>query len=152
MRGGAPLLIEVLRQVKGATPEELRDPVYEFAIGASETRVQVPGPIILLQAKAANLCEIKQTGRQDARHVLILVRVLPAYLADLCSAARAGRVEERVLIDALEQLLRILCSKHGRKVCADLQINPQNLFAELNPARLPRPKIFLVKRLPKALG
>lgn len=147
---GAPLLIEVLRHIKGATNEELRDPVYEFAIGASETRVLVPGPIILLQAKATNLCEIKQTGRQDARHVLILVRLLPAYLDDLCNAVTAGRVEERVLINALEQLLRILLSKHGRKVCADLKIDPQGLFSELNPARLPKLERFLMKRLPKA--
>lgn len=149
---GTPLLIEVLRNIRGATNEELREPVYEFAIGDDGARVQVPGPIVLLQAKVANFCEIKQAGRQDGRHVLILARVLPAYLDDLRDAVVAGRVEERVLIDYLEKLLRVLLSKHGRKACADLRIDPQSQFSNLNPARMPKLKNFLAKRLPKTLG
>jgi hypothetical protein len=149
---GAPLLIEVLRNIKGATNEELRETVYEFAIGAEGTRVQVPGPIVLLQAKVANFCEIKQAGRQDARHVLILARVLPAYLDDLSDAVASARMEERVFIGYLEKLLRVLRSKHGWQAFGDLRIDRRDIFSELAPTNLPKLKNFMTKRLPKALG
>ena len=76
---GRPLLIEVLRFVHGVPNEELREPAYTVALG--KTQVQVPSPIALLQAKIANVADLAQTGRQDARHVLIpdvlrLIRVL----------------------------------------------------------------------------
>ena len=89
---GAPMLIEVLRYVHGASNEELQEPAYLFALGETQVRVQVPGPIALLRAKVANLVDLKQTGRQDGRHVLILERVLPAYLGDLRVSAREGRM------------------------------------------------------------
>jgi hypothetical protein len=141
---GAPLLIEVLRYVKGATNEELRHPAYEFVIGESQVRVQAPGPIALLQAKAANLAEIRPAGRQDARHVLILARVLPTYLHDLRASAAAGRMEER-------KLLAVVVSDHGRKACAVLKIDPRSLFAQLDSSGLSKMKTFLEKRMPRVL-
>ena len=148
---GAPLLIEVLRYVKGATNEELRHPAYEFVIGESQVRVQAPGPIALLQAKAANLAEIRPAGRQDARHVLILARVLPTYLHDLRASAAAGRMEERKLLEFLERLLAVVVSDHGRKACAVLKIDPRSLFAQLDSSGLSKMKTFLEKRMPRVL-
>jgi hypothetical protein len=148
---GLPLLVEVLRYVHGVSDEELRDPVYTLAIGESQVRVQVPGPIALLQAKIANVAGLQQTGRQDARHVLILARLLPAYLEDLRRAAAEGRMEERKLIDLLERLLAVVRSDQGRKVLGQLQITPNALFAGLKAEKLPKLKTFLEKRLPRAL-
>jgi hypothetical protein len=145
---GAPLLIEVLRYVRGATNEELRDPVYEFAIGRGGTRVRVPGPIALLQAKIANLAELPQAGRQDARHILILLRVLPGYLGDLRESAAQAKLAERKLVEYLEKLLKILASKRGRKACTDVAVEPREVFAGLNPKGLPKLKRFLEERLP----
>jgi hypothetical protein len=148
---GAPLLVEVLRSVRGATNEQLREPVYQFALGGQQVRVDVPGPIALLQAKLANLVELNQTGRQDGRHILILARVLPAYLEDLVSAVRQGRTVERKLVDLLEQLLAVLASPHGRKACAGLELNPSQFFAQVTAGGLPKISSFLTKRLPRAL-
>src|ERR1700679_2694865 len=111
---GLPLLVEVLRYVHGVTNAELRDPVYTLALG--ETHVQVPSPIALLQAKIANVADITQTGRQDARHVVILAQVLPAYLEDLQKAVVEGRMEERKLIEFLERLLAVVTTEKSRKV------------------------------------
>ena len=149
---GAPLLIEVLRYIRGATNEELRDPVYLFALGEKAVQVQAPGPIALLRAKIANLIEIKQTGRQDARHVLILVRALPRYLADLQASVRDKAMTERKLVDYLELLLATFTSKGGRKVCADLVIDPGQVFKGLSAEGMPRVEAFLTKRLPEALS
>ncbi|MBA4136607.1 MAG: hypothetical protein C0518_04750 [Opitutus sp.] len=146
---GSPLLIEVLRYVRGASNEELSDPAYEFAIGENLVRVRVPGPIALLQAKVANLAEIQQTGRQDARHILILARILPAYLASLCESAGAKRMEERKVIDLLERLLAVVISRHGRKAWAQLQIAPKDFFRSLPHADLPKVRVFLENRLPR---
>lgn len=148
---GAPLLIEVLRNVKGATNAELRDPAYEFVIGENQAHVQAPGPIALLQAKIANLAELKQAGRQDGRHVVILARVMPTYLEDLRASAATGRMDDRKLLDFLEHILAVVTSANGRKVCANLKIEPRKFFGGLNPDGLPKLQAFLEKRLPRAL-
>lgn len=87
-----------------------------MAIGAKRVRVQVPTPIALLKAKIANVADIKQDGRQDARHVVILVQLMPALLADLVSATIQGRVAERDLVDRPEFLLASRCGpRSGRQ-------------------------------------
>ncbi len=146
---GQPLLIEVLRYVHGVTNEELTDPIYTMAIGAGGVRVQVPGPIVLLKAKMANLGDLPQAGRQDSRHVAILARLLPAYLEDLQKAAREGRMEERKLIGFLEQLLTVVTSKNGKKAFAQLHIEPHALLAGLKAGKLPKLQAFIEKRLPR---
>lgn len=149
---GAPLLIEVLRYVNGASNEELRQPAYEFALGEDQVRVQAPGPIALLQAKIANLAGINQHGRQDGRHVVILARIMPAYLEDLRALVEKGGLDERQLIEFLERLLAAVTSPPGRKACADLRFTPLDLFAELKSAGLPKLRAFLERRLPRVLA
>lgn len=146
---GQPLLVEVLRHVHGVSQEELREPVYTMALGT--TRVRVPGPIALLQAKIANVADIAQSGRQDSRHVMILARLIPAYLADLQTAAAGARVEERKLIQFLERLLAVATSRAARKVLDGLALDPKQLFEGLGDARLPKLNAFVAKRLPRAL-
>ncbi|HXC01222.1 MAG TPA: hypothetical protein VNU49_01135 [Opitutaceae bacterium] len=147
---GLPLLIEVLRYVHGISNEELREPVYTIAVGG--THVQVPSPIALLQAKIANVADIAQAGRQDARHVAILAQVLPAYIEDLQLAATEGRMEERKLINFLERLLTVVTAKKSLHVFSQLKINPRTLFATLKAEKLPKLQAFLEKRLPRAFS
>jgi hypothetical protein len=147
---GSPLLIEVLRYVHGASNDALRASAYTLAIGERQVRVQVPGPIALLQAKIANVADLKQSGRQDSRHVLILARLMPDYLADLCRAAVEGRLEERTLIDFLEQLLAVVNSAKGRTVLRRLAVDARGFFNGLNEAKLAKLQAFLGKRMPRA--
>lgn len=149
---GAPMLLEVLRHVKGASNDELRQPAYRFGIGEPPTIVQAPGPIVLLQAKVANLAEIDQRDRRDGRHILILNRLMPSYLSTLRDSTAGGRLDEHKLIEFLEQLLKIILSVHGRNACADLVIDPQSFFTGLNPEGLPKLQAFLEKRLPRVLS
>lgn len=147
--GGQPLLVEVLRCVHGVSNEELRTPLYTMALG--ETRVRVPGPIALLKAKIANVAEISQTGRQDSRHVVILARLMPAYLQDLQTAAAEGRLDERKLIDFLEQLLGVITTKSAARIFAQLRLDSRGLFEGLGHETLPKLHTFLTKRLPRVL-
>jgi len=149
---GAPMLIEVLRYVKGASNEALRHPAYSFSIGQPPVIVRAPGPIVLLQAKVANLAELNQRDRQDGRHILILNRLMPSYLAALRDSAVGGRLDERKLIGFLEQLRKIILSAHGREACTDLAIEPRSFFAGLDPTDLPKLQSFLEKRLPRTLS
>lgn len=146
---GQLLLIEVLRYVHGVTNAELREPVYTIALG--ETRVRVPGPIALLQAKIANVAEIAQAGRQDARHVVILARLMPAYLTDLRTAAAEGRMEERKLLEFLERLLAVVATKPARHVFGQLRLDARQLFHGLEHEKLTKLTAFLQKRLPRVL-
>lgn len=148
---GRPLLIEVLRYIHGVSDRELREPSYTLAIGAGQIQVQVPGPIALLQAKIANVADLKQTGRQDARHVLILARLMPGYLADLQKAAAEGRLEERKLMVLMERLLVVVTAEKARRVFGQLQLLPRGLFAQLHAGKLQKLQAFLGKRLPRAL-
>jgi hypothetical protein len=146
---GLPLLIEVLRYVHGVDNEDLRAPVYTVAVG--ETRVQVPGPIALLQAKLANVADSAQAGRQDGRHVAILFRLLPAYLDDLQKTVIEGRMEEGKFLEFLERLLAIVSEKKSAKIITDMQLDSRVLFAELGDKRLSKLNSFLRKRLPRRM-
>lgn len=144
---GLSLLIEVLRYVHGVSNAELREPVYTVAVG--ETHVQVPSPIALLQAKIANVADLAQTGRQDARHVVILAQVLPAYLEDLQKAVVEGRMEERKFIEFLERLLAVVAAERARKVFKELQLDARQLFAGLGHEKLSKLRGFIDKRMPR---
>lgn len=148
---GLPLLVEVLRYVNGVKNEELRETIYEFAVGEKPVTLRVPGPIVLLKAKISNMADIKQTGRQDARHVEILSRVLPAHLGDLQNAAISGRITERKLLDSVEQLVAIVTDRTAQRVLLALSLNPAGFFSELNGEHLPKLKRFLDKRFPRIL-
>lgn len=145
---GHPLLVEVLRYVHGISNKDLRAPVYTVALG--RIHVQVPGPIALLQAKIANVADIAQSGRQDARHVLILAQLLPAYLLDLQRTTLEGSMQERQMIDYFERLLGVVTTVKARKVLASLKIDPATLFVGLGDKKLPKLTAFLKKRLPRA--
>jgi hypothetical protein len=146
---GLPLLIEVLRSVHGVSNAELRDPAYTLAAG--ETHVQVPGPIALLQAKIANVADIAQTGRRDARHVAILAQVLPAYLEDLEKAVIEGRMGERKLLEFLERLLAVVTAGKARKALKELKLDARQFFAAPGHENLPKLRSFIEKRLPRVI-
>lgn len=145
---GEPLLVEVLRYVHGVSNEELRAPLYTMAL--DETRVRVPGPIALLKAKIANVAEIAQTGCQDARHVVILARLMPAYLLELQAAAAEGRMDERRLIELLERLLSEITTTPATRVLTQLRLDSKQFFEGLGHEKLTKLGAFLTKRLPRA--
>jgi len=149
---GMPLPVEVLRHIHGVTNDELRETVYTIVLAEGRVRVQVPGPIALLQAKIANVADLAQAERQDARHVRILAQIMPAYLTNVEASVAHGRMEERTLVDLLERLLSVVTDPKARKVLAELKISRQLLFAELQAKQQPKVQAFIAKRLPRALG
>jgi hypothetical protein len=147
---GQPLAIEVLSHVHGITNEELCQPTYTMLIG-NDMRVLVPGPIALLQCKMANVADLNQDTRQDSRHVRILARLMPAYLADLHESVAAGRINERGMLDLLERLLAAIITRKARKTLQNLEISGLEMFAELEARPASKLHSFLTRRIPRAL-
>ena len=87
----------------------------------------------------------------DARHVLILAQVIPAYLEDLQQAAVEGRMEERKLIEFLERLLVVITTEKARKIFKELQLDARSIFAGLGHEKLLKLKAFIDKRMPHKL-
>ena len=146
---GQPLLIEVLRYVHGVTNDELQHPSFIVDLGAAQVRL--PSPIALLQAKAANVADLPQADRQDARHVQILARIMPAYLAEVQAATLQGDIQERALITVLERLLSLVSQPKVKKVLTQLEIPVKALFDGIGHPELKKLQSFLNKRLPRAL-
>ena len=149
-RLGQPLPVEVLTHVYGIKNEELREPYYSMSLGDSDTIVQVPGPVALLKAKIANVSDIPQKGRQDKRHVQILLRILPGYLREVCSSSKNSKIKERKLLNSLENLLGIITSDKGKKVLASLNADCKAIFSELNADKGSKIDSFMKKRLTRA--
>lgn len=128
---GEKLPVEILSSIHGIKNEELENPQYTMVLGESEIVVKVPGPIALLKSKIANAVDINQTGRQDERHVSILARLMPAYLADLQASLNAGGIKEREMIDLMENLHKIITTAKAVKLFAKLNISSGQIFLEL---------------------
>lgn len=148
---GQPLAVEVLSCVHGITNEQLCHPDYTIGIGESGVMAHVPGPIALLQAKIANAADFSQAGRQDNRHVRILAKLMPAYLADIQNSVADGRIKERDMLNLLEHLLDTVSSPKAHRVLNDLEICATTMFSELKTIQSSRLHSFMTKRLVRVL-
>jgi hypothetical protein len=148
---GKPIPIEVLTHVHGIKNEELQAPTYSMSIGDSTTTVQVPGPVALLKAKIANTADIPQEGRQDKRHVQILMCLLPAYLDDVYSSVQNFTIKERDFLNLLEKLIEVMTSDKGKRVLGESNADPRAVFDGLNPEIGTKTHSFIKKRLPKII-
>lgn len=118
--GGVERKIDVLRDVVGLGHKEL-------SADAIELELEVDGqwlvcrviPLLaLFQAKVANLARLDQTGRNDRKHVSILLLVVREYLAELIRATEAGELEPRGATVPLEEVLKVVISPDGVKCSA----------------------------------
>lgn len=141
----------MLSHVHGIGNDELREWLNTVEVGDTGVRVQIPGPISLLQAKVANVADLSQGNRQDERHVRILAALMPAYLVDLHSTVEHGRLTEKRMLSALERLLAVVTSTSGKTVMDRLGIAPSAMFAELKSSHESKVYAFLTKRLPRML-
>ncbi len=154
--GGVDRKIDVLRDVVGLGRKELSaDAVeLEFEADGQWLTCRVLPLLTLFQAKVANLAKLDQTGRNDRKHVSILLLVVREYLAELIRAAESGELEPRGATVPLEQALKIVNSADGVKCAAVHGIGfdaiwPRDGLAETTKAPLQN---FRKHRLPPLLG
>ncbi|WP_367874356.1 hypothetical protein [Luteolibacter sp. Populi] len=115
--GGIERKIDVLRDVVGLSIKELAAEAIEleFEADGEWLTCRVLPLLLLFQAKVANLAKLDQTGRNDRKHVSILLLVVREYLAELIRAAESGELEPRGATVPLEQALKIVNSPDGVK-------------------------------------
>ncbi len=145
------IIIEVLDSIYGITNDTLNKHIYTLSIENSDILVQVPSPIALLKAKIANISDLSQKNRQDKKHVQVLAKLMPGYLASLQKSVNNGRIKEREMLDLLEFLLTIITTKKGVKVFEVLHINRNDLFLKINKKTSSKIVSFITKRLPRIL-
>lgn len=125
------VVIEVLRWINGVSEDELMKASSTIGVGPKKIPVRVPSPVHLLKAKLANLATIPQKGRQDARHVLILFRLIPAYLEQLLDSVSAEVRTEREVVNLLGELLEIVTTDKNSEILEALKLTPKSLFRGL---------------------
>jgi len=148
----SPMIIEVLRWVNGVSEDELEADSVIFKIGKGKVPVKVPSPVTLLKAKLANLDGIKQQGRQDAKHVRILIKLLPSYLCDIAETVRSGKRTERDIVNILDRLLTLVSGEVGERIFAELNLSAVDLFQDLPDDGLPKVAAFKKHQLSRRLS
>lgn len=150
--GGKDLKIDVLKDVFGLGPEELKiqAPVIEVEDRDETFSARVIPPVILLQAKIANAARLDQTGRNDIRHVRLMLHVIRAYLSELIEATESGLIDSRIAIIQLELARTVIASRDALKCSASHGIGFTGIWPRelLNAAQDSRLRNFVMHRLP----
>lgn len=135
---GRRLLVEVLHRVHGLDTQDLKAAEY---VGHGGVTYRVLDPIVMLKAKAANVRDFDQTGRQDRVHLNLLARCVPLYLREVHRiAAEAG--DPAAEKQALRTVSRAFSTLQTPKVAQTLRaegIDPASLIpAGLKESKLAR--------------
>jgi hypothetical protein len=104
--------IEVLRDVKGLTRDELADAI-QVTVG--NLVVHLLAPIKVLKAKICNVVTLDQTERNDVNHVQIMILCVREFILDLLANAADGQISQRDVVDLLEELREIVRSPDAAK-------------------------------------
>lgn len=115
--GGKELKIDVLRNVFGLGPKDLKfaTPLVEVTDDVGSFRARVVLPLILLQAKIANLAKLDQVDRNDFKHVKLMVLVVQAYLTEFIEATESGALDSRGAVIQLELARKVIASPEAIK-------------------------------------
>jgi hypothetical protein len=150
--GGRNLKIDVLKDVFGLGPKDLavQAPIIEVEDREGAFSARVIAPVVLLQAKIANAARLDQTGRNDLKHVELMLLVIRAYLSELTEATEAGLIDSRIAVIQLEFARTIIASPDAVKcstshgICFN-GIWPRELLDAAQDSRL---RNFVKHRLP----
>jgi hypothetical protein len=91
---------------------------------------RVPLPHLVLKAKLANAALLEQNGRQDIKHVRMLILCVAAFIRDLLKNHESGAIQERSVINLLEEVREIVDSVNGRKVSELSKISLFNVWPQ----------------------
>jgi hypothetical protein len=108
--GGGFLRVEVLHTVKGLDAQDLGKTM-EVDVGQVAARVLMPH--LVLKAKIENSESIPQDGRNDVKHVHMMILCVRAFIREFAGYVGEGRASERALINVLEETLVISTSRQA---------------------------------------
>ncbi len=124
--GEEKLTVDLMTCIYGIPMHEI-DRILKRAQTIDE--IIVIDPIYLFKAKCSNFVGLPQGGRQDGKHVEMLLCILPAYFRTLLDAADSQEITDRQLIQELK-FLRDLCKKDGsvKKVLHEKDLTTADLL------------------------
>jgi hypothetical protein len=112
---GGFLRVEVLHTVLGLNKKDLGRTMnieVEGIVG------RVPFPHLVLKAKIANSALIQQDGRQDVKHVRMMLICTRAFVTELLEQCQSGKLSERAAINLLDEIREIISSAEATKAAA----------------------------------
>jgi hypothetical protein len=129
--GGVKSNIEIVRRVPGVSATAIDSLAIEAE--CSGRQIRVLDPISLLAGKLELTLTIAQTNRRDAEHVRILIHSVRGFLRELLAGVHSGDLPVKGWLGAVNRILKLAKSAHGRKVAKRLDLDWQEA--------LPRPEI-----------
>lgn len=108
---GDELIIEVLHTVKGLNFKELGRTI---DLQADDVFGRVLMPHLVLKAKIENAVTIDQTGRNDIKHVNMMILGVRAFIAEISAQVAEGDFSERTLVNFLGEIWEIVTSSQAR--------------------------------------
>lgn len=100
-------IVELLHIVKGLSFEDLKRHI-DITVGGMSARVLLPQ--LVLKAKIENAATIDQEGRNDLKHVAMMIRCNHAFIGELLDFARKELVTQRQVVNVLEEVRSIILS------------------------------------------
>lgn len=110
--GGGVLSVEVLHTVKGLNSKDLGRTM-DLVIDELEARVLLPH--LALKAKIENAADISQEGRNDVKHVRMMILCMRAFIVEFAGLVREGKVSERALVNTLEETFAVISGPKAEK-------------------------------------
>lgn len=125
---GRTSCVEILFTLNGVTREEIVRGAAQIALPQTDTIVQLPSPLICLKAKLHNAAQLDQAGRQDVKHVRMLLLCNRAVLRDTLMSCEQQRLPPRIAVNALEALLALQNLPPARQVTAAHNLDWQSAY------------------------
>jgi hypothetical protein len=131
--------IEVVRQIPGVSASE----VDALAVGAewSGRQIRVLDPISLLFCKVNLALTVSQEKRQDVEHLKILIICARGFLREVLGEVERGRIPARGWLGAVNKLMKLAKSAHGRKVVQKFEVRWSEILPRAEIARCKNGKI-----------
>lgn len=105
--GGGFLRVEVLHAVKGLDAKDL---ARTMQVGLGQVVARVLMPHLILKAKIENSGSIPQEGRNDVKHVHMMILCVRAFIREFAGYVGEGQASDRALINVLSETFEISTS------------------------------------------
>ena len=119
--GGSPSTVEVLRRIPEAPPGVVEKLAAEYEFAGH--RLRIADPISLLSSKLYLSLKVGQKERRDVEHLRILLLCVRAFLRETLCGVEAGTLPARGWLGALERVLKLAESSHGKKAARTLGVD-----------------------------
>ena len=145
--GNAPHIVELLGNVRGVREQEvLRTALVEATGHGPEARFRIINPVLLLEAKAANVLELEQAARNDLGHLWIAAFSTRAYLRHLNRTPERGRA----MVTFCNRVLDLADSHRGSELLSRFRLDVTQCIPGVEPND-PSIAQFLDKGLPRRM-